>query len=41
MMAMAGSQTLFLGVYSGRIHDDSEIGMVWRPNLIEEILNAE
>lgn len=29
----------FLGVYSGRIHKDSEIGRVWRPILIREILN--
>ena len=32
-----GAKTLFLGVYSGRIHKDSELGLVWRPTLIEEI----
>lgn len=29
--------TKFLGVYSGRIHQDSEIGIVWKPAVIEEI----
>lgn len=32
-----GIKTLFLGVYSGRIQADSEIGMVWRPVVIDEI----
>lgn len=32
--------TMFLGIYSGRIHKDSEIGRVWRPVIIEEIINA-
>lgn len=30
--------TRFLGVYSGRIHGESEIGRVWRPFLVNEIL---
>jgi len=30
--------TRFLGVYSGRIHKDSEIGRVWRAKVLEEIL---
>lgn len=34
----AGTATLFLGVYSGRIHEDSEIGRVWRPSALGEIL---
>ena len=34
----SGSVTLFLGVYSGRLPGDSEIGRVWRPRLIREIL---
>ena len=33
-----GPATRFLGVYSGRIHDLAEIGRVWRPSVIEEIL---
>lgn len=35
----SGTQTKFLGVYASRIHDDSEIGCVWRPSVILEILN--
>jgi hypothetical protein len=31
-------KTKFLGVYSGRIHEDLEIGLVWRTQLIYEIL---
>ncbi len=34
-----GMKTKFLGVYSGRIHDDAEIGRVWRPSVVEEILS--
>lgn len=30
----------FLGVYSGRIHGDVELGRVWRPQVIDEILGA-
>lgn len=28
---------LFLGVYSGRIHSDSEVGKVWKPHVIRNI----
>lgn len=31
--------TLFLGIYSGRIHQDIEIGSVWKPNVISEIIH--
>ena len=34
----SGPVTLFLGIYSGRLHKASEIGRVWRPRLIKEIL---
>jgi hypothetical protein len=37
IMSSSGYGTLFLGVYSGRL-GDSEIGRVWRPHLIHEIL---
>lgn len=37
-IAQAGPTTLFLGVYSGRIHADSEIGIVWRPKAIRDLL---
>jgi hypothetical protein len=32
--------TRFLGIYSGTIYDTSEIGRVWRPQVIGEILNV-
>lgn len=39
--AMAGGiQTRFLGVYAGRIHGESEIGRVWRPFVIQEIIES-
>lgn len=38
IMSSSGYTTLFLGVYSGRLTNDSEIGRVWRPRLIQEIL---
>ncbi|MCF7917164.1 MAG: serine protease [Candidatus Omnitrophica bacterium] len=34
----SGFITRFLGVYSGRLSGDTEIGYVWKPHLIEEIL---
>jgi hypothetical protein len=37
-MAISSNMTLFLGVYSGRLSQDSEIGKIWRPRLINEIL---
>lgn len=33
-----GTKTRFLGIYSGRLPGDTEIGRVWKPHLIEEIL---
>jgi hypothetical protein len=39
MILAGGFTTKFLGVYSGRINDDAEIGRVWRPHLINEILS--
>lgn len=38
VMSSSGYKTLFLGIYSGRLPDDSEIGRVWRPRLITEII---
>lgn len=37
---MGGLVTKFLGVYSGRIHSDIEIGCVWHPETIKQILAA-
>lgn len=34
----AGTTTRFLGIYSGRLPRDSEIGRIWKSYLIEEIL---
>lgn len=28
----------FLGVYSGRIREQADVGMVWKPNVIDDIL---
>lgn len=36
-ITFSGLTTAFLGVYSGRIHPDAEVGRVWRPKLIEEL----
>jgi len=38
IMSSGGYRTLFLGIYSGRLPRDSEIGKVWRPKLINEII---
>ena len=38
---VAGSATRLLGVYSGRIRDDAEIGRVWRPDLIPELIDGQ
>ena len=36
----SGLATKFMGIYSGRIHKDSEIGRVWRPFVLKEILSG-
>lgn len=35
---VGGSRERFLGVYSGRTDNSSDIGMVWKPTIINEIL---
>ena len=32
--------TLFLGIYSGRIGSEAELGRVWRPSVVQEILEV-
>lgn len=32
------SAVRFLGIYSGRIHEFADVGMVWKPHLISEIV---
>ena len=36
-----GLATKFMGVYAGRIHEDSEIGRVWRPFVLSEIFQSK
>lgn len=36
-----GKGTKFLGIYSGRIHDLAEVGIVWRPQVIYDILESK
>jgi len=38
MIGSAGYRTKFLGVYSGRLRGDSNIGRVWKPTVVSEIL---
>lgn len=39
-LILSGGVTKFLGIYSGRIHEYAEIGKVWKPHLINDILNT-
>jgi hypothetical protein len=34
----ADTETKLLGVYSGRLGDDSEIGIVWKPRVLQTLL---
>ena len=36
-----GVSTRFMGIYSGRVHEDSEIGRVWRPFVLIELLQGK
>ena len=38
-LLFGGSATELLGVYSGRINEESDLGMVWKKSVILEILN--
>jgi hypothetical protein len=40
MATYPGPVTYFLGVYSGRIAADSDIGMVWRTDVVDELLRG-
>ncbi len=33
-----GPATRFVGIYSGRIHDQSDVGIVWKPEVLQRIL---
>jgi len=36
----SGPVTKFIGVYSGRLRDESEIGIVWKHHVLDTLLNA-
>jgi hypothetical protein len=36
-----GEATRFLGTYSGRIRDQADVGMVWKPPVLEDILPSD
>lgn len=38
MWNLGADAVRFLGVYSGRIREQSDVGMVWKPNVIDDIL---
>jgi len=40
-ISMGGEATRFLGVYSGRIHGESDIGMVWKPEVIRSLMSQQ
>ncbi|MEO8965003.1 MAG: trypsin-like peptidase domain-containing protein [Gammaproteobacteria bacterium] len=37
---VAGTVTQFLGIYSGRINSESDIGIVWKASAIKELIEA-
>lgn len=37
-MNMGGQATRFLGIYSGRIHAQADVGMVWKPQVLDQII---
>jgi hypothetical protein len=39
MSVADGNMSIFMGIYSGRIRDDSDIGIVWRPKIVAEVLD--
>jgi hypothetical protein len=36
-----GVATKFMGIYAGRIHEESEIGRVWRPFVLSELFESK
>jgi hypothetical protein len=36
----SGTVSRFLGIYSGRVHKDADIGMVWKASAIQELIHA-
>lgn len=35
-----GAVVRFLGIYSGRLHKDADIGLVWKASAIQDLINA-
>ena len=40
LATITGEQTQFLGIYAGRVHRDADIGYVWRPHVLDEVLTG-
>jgi hypothetical protein len=40
-VAFAPKKIRFLGIYSGRIHSESDLGRVWKPDVITKILDQD
>ena len=38
---IGGTESRFLGVYSGRVNADSDLGMVWKASAVREIIEGE
>lgn len=38
---VGGFATKFMGIYAGRVHEESEIGRVWRPFVLQELLQGK
>jgi hypothetical protein len=38
---VGGTQSKLLGVYTGRVRKDSDLGVVWRIGIVEEICRAD
>jgi hypothetical protein len=39
-MSASDAVQQFLGIYSGRINQDSDLGFVWRPRAISEVIDG-
>lgn len=37
---LPGPRQIFLGIYSGRINDESDLGVVWKASAIAELINS-
>ena len=39
-VVIGGSMTRFLGIYSGRVNSESDLGFVWKATAIQELVNS-